>query len=127
MLALAVIGGAIAAYQLVNSTGSSVAVPSNLQGMKLPAAEKAVLQAHLKFRLASHKSLSGPYNTVTSTTPSGGTKVAQGSTVVLKYNVQPGSQALPDVSGKSVADAIAQAEEGRLAKRHARARPRWRA
>ena len=36
---------------------------------------------------------------VTRTNPSGGTKVAKGSTVTLNYNVKPGAQALPDVSG----------------------------
>ena len=108
VLALAVIGGGIAAFELVNSTGSSVAVPSNLVGMKLKAAEKAVKKAHLKYHLAPHKSVTGPYNTVTSTTPSGGTKVAQNSTVILKYNVQPGSKTIPDVSGKTADAAIAE-------------------
>ncbi|HEX6934207.1 MAG TPA: Stk1 family PASTA domain-containing Ser/Thr kinase [Streptosporangiaceae bacterium] len=107
VLALAVIGGGIAAYQLVSSTGSSVAVPSDLQGMKVPAAVKAVKAAHLKPKTVSHKSLSGPYNVVTSTNPGGGTKVAKGSTVVLNYNVRPGAQTLPDVSGLSVSDATA--------------------
>ena len=45
------IGGGIAAYELVNSTGSQVAVPSDLQGMTVPKAVKAVQQAHLKARL----------------------------------------------------------------------------
>ena len=107
VLALAVIGGGIAAYQLVNSTGSSVAVPSDLQGMKIPAAVKAVRAAHLQPRPVSHKSVNGPYNVVTTTNPSGGTKVAKGSTVVLNYNVRPGAQTLPDVSGLSVSDATA--------------------
>jgi serine/threonine-protein kinase len=55
----------------------------------------------------SHKSVNGPYNVVTTTNPSGGTKVAKGSTVVLNYNVRPGAQTLPDVSGLSVSDATA--------------------
>ena len=111
VLALAVIGGGIAAYQLVNSTGSSVAVPSDLQGMKLPAAVKAVKAAHLKPKKVSHKSLNGPYNVVTTTNPSGGTKVAKGSTVTLNYNVRPGAQTLPDVSGLSASDATAKLKQ----------------
>jgi eukaryotic-like serine/threonine-protein kinase len=107
VLALAVLGGGIAAYQLVSSTGSSVAVPSDLQGMKIPAAVKAVQKAHLKARPVKHKSLNGPYNVVTTTRPGGGTKVAKGSTVVLNYNVRPGAQTVPDVSGLSVSDATA--------------------
>ena len=51
--------------------------------------------------------MNGPYNVVTSTNPSGGTKVAKGSTVTLNYNVRPGAQTLPDVSGLSVSDATA--------------------
>ncbi len=50
VLALAVIGGAIAAFELVNGTGSSVAVPSDLRGMTVPKALKAVKQAHLNAR-----------------------------------------------------------------------------
>ncbi len=107
VLALAVIGGGIAAYQLVNSTGSSVAVPADLQGMKIDKAVKAVQQAHLKPKLAKHKSFNGPYNEVTSTSPSGGTKVAKGSTVTLNYNIRPGAQTVPGVSGLSVSDATA--------------------
>jgi serine/threonine-protein kinase len=107
VLALAVIGGAIAAYQLVSSSGSTIAVPSNLLGMKLVAAERAVQHAGLRSNPVGHTSVTGPYNRVTSTSPSPGTKVAKGSTVTLKYNVRPGPQTLPDVSGRSVADATA--------------------
>ena len=107
VLALAVIGGGIAAYQLISSTGSSVAVPSDLAGMKIGKAVKAVRAAHLKPQPKSHKSLNGPYNVVTTTNPSGGTKVAKGSTVTLNYNVRPGAQTLPDVSGLSASDATA--------------------
>jgi beta-lactam-binding protein with PASTA domain/tRNA A-37 threonylcarbamoyl transferase component Bud32 len=107
VLALAVIGGGIAAFELINSTGSSVAVPSNLQGMKIAAAVKAVKKAHLHPKPVSHKSVNGPYNKVITTSPSGGTKVAKGSTVTLNYNVRPGAQAIPDVSGLSVSAATA--------------------
>ncbi|MGN6793798.1 MAG: Stk1 family PASTA domain-containing Ser/Thr kinase [Streptosporangiaceae bacterium] len=108
VLALAVIGGTIAAFQLVNGTGSQVAVPSDLVGMKVPKAVQAVRQAHLKARPVKHTSVTGPYNKVTSTSPSVGTKVAENSTVILNYNVRPGSQALPDVSGLTVDEATAQ-------------------
>ncbi len=74
--------------------------------------------AHLKAHPVKHKSLNGPYNMVTTTSPGGGTKVAQGSTVTLNYNVRPGSQTLPDVSGLSVSDADGEAEQGRLEGRH---------
>jgi beta-lactam-binding protein with PASTA domain/tRNA A-37 threonylcarbamoyl transferase component Bud32 len=111
VLALAVIGGAIAAYQLISgtgsSTGSTISVPSHLQGMKLAAAEHAVKHAGLRFVPAGHQSLTGPYGVVTSTSPSGGTKVAKGSPVTLNYNVRPGKQTLPDVSKMSVAAATA--------------------
>ncbi len=108
VLALAVIGGGIAAYQLVNSTGSTISVPSDLQGRKLAAAERELKHAGLKYNPVSHKSVNGPYNVVTRTSPAGGTKVAKSSTVTLNYNVRPGAQVLPDVSGLSVSDATAQ-------------------
>jgi eukaryotic-like serine/threonine-protein kinase len=107
VLALAVIGGAIAAYQLVSSSGSTIAVPSNLQGMKLAKAESAVRRAGLKPKPVSHESVTGPYNQVTTTNPAGGTKVPKGTQVTLNYNVKAGPQILPDVSGMTAADAIA--------------------
>ncbi|MDR2985664.1 MAG: Stk1 family PASTA domain-containing Ser/Thr kinase [Nocardiopsaceae bacterium] len=107
VLALAVIGGGIAAYQLVNGTGSQVAVPSDLQGKKIAVAEKELRHAHLNSTAVSHKSVTGPYNVVTSTNPAGGSKVSEGSTVTLHYNVRPGAQTLPDVSGKTVDEATA--------------------
>jgi eukaryotic-like serine/threonine-protein kinase len=107
VLALAVIGGAIAAYQLVSSSGSTIAVPSNLQGMKLAAAESAVRHAGLKPKPVGHKSVTGPYNQVTTTRPAGGTKVPKGSQVILNYNVKAGPRTLPDVSNMTVQDAIA--------------------
>src|SRR5262245_24063079 len=107
ILALAVIGGAVAVYQLVNGTGSTVSVPSGLQGMKLAAAEKAVHRAQLKPKAVGHKSVTGPYGVVTSTSPTGGTKVAAHSTVTLNYNTKPGKKTIPDVKGMSVSDATA--------------------
>src|SRR5215469_15723456 len=70
LLALAVIAGAIVAYRLISGTGSSVAVPTGLQGMPLAKAEQAVSHAGLKWKLSSHTSLAGPYKTITSTSPS---------------------------------------------------------
>jgi serine/threonine-protein kinase len=107
VLALAVIGGAIAAYQLVSSSGSTIAVPSNLKGMKVAAAVRAVKHAGLTSNPVPHKSTTGPYNKVTRTSPAGGTKVDKGSQVTLYYNVRTAPQALPDVSNMSVADAKA--------------------
>jgi serine/threonine-protein kinase len=107
VLALAVIGGSIAAYQLVSSSGSTIAVPSNLKGMKLAAAVRAVQHAGLRPHPVAHKSLTGPYNQVTGASPSPGTKVDKGSQVTLNYNVRPGKQTLPDVSKMSVAAATA--------------------
>src|SRR5215813_13795390 len=107
VLALAVIGGAIAAYQLVNGSGSTIAVPTDLVGKKLTVAVQEVKHAGLTSKVVGHTSVTGPYNQVTSTSPAGGTKVAKGSQVTLKYNVRPGNQVLPDVSNMSANDAIA--------------------
>jgi len=108
VLALAVIGGAVAAYQLVNSSGSTIAVPTDLNGKKVAAAVREVRHAGLTANPVGHTSVTGPYNVVTSTSPAGGTKVAKGSQVTLKYNVKPGKQTLPDVSKMSVAAATAE-------------------
>jgi serine/threonine-protein kinase len=108
VLVLAVIGGGIAAYELVSSTGSQVAVPTDLLNKKIPAAVKELKRAHLNAHPVKQKSVNGPYNVVTKTSPPGGTKVAEGSTVTLYYNVRPGAQTLPDVSGLTVDEATAQ-------------------
>src|SRR5262245_19156711 len=108
VLALAVIGGGIAAYELINGTGSQIAVPSDLQGKPVPAAVHELKQMHLKALPVKHKSVTGPYNKVTTISPSAGTKVPEGSTVTLNYNVKPGAQALPDVRGLTVDQATAQ-------------------
>ena len=108
VLALAVIGGAIAAYQLVSGTGSgSVPVPRGLVGMKLAKAEQAVRKAGLTPQAVRHKSTTGPYNVVTGTSPKPGTNEAKGGLVKLDYNVRPGAQTVPDVRGLSVQDATA--------------------
>ena len=104
---LAVIAAAVVAYQLVSGTGSSVAVPANLVGMKLTKAEAAVTKAGLNPKPVSHKSPTSPYNRVTSTNPAGGTKRPRGSTVVLNYNVPPSAKAVPRVAGQSVSAATA--------------------
>ncbi len=114
VLALAVIAGGVAVYQLVSGSGggtgggAKVAVPRNLVGLKLAAAEAKLANVGLKWNTVSHKTPSGPYNTVTSTSPAGGTKEAKHSVVTLNYNVPPSSKTLPDVSGKTVAAATAE-------------------
>ncbi|HUZ54750.1 MAG TPA: Stk1 family PASTA domain-containing Ser/Thr kinase [Streptosporangiaceae bacterium] len=111
VLALAVIAGGIAVYQLVSGTGGSgggnVAVPRHLVGMKLLAAEHQVRKAGLIPNPVSHKAPSGPYNTVTSVSPRGGAQQPKGSQVTLNYNVPPSAKTLPDVSGLSVSAATA--------------------
>src|ERR1022692_2311605 len=112
VLALAVIAGGIAVYQLVSGTGSSsssgnAVVPRSLVGMKLSAAESQLKKAGLKWHTVSHKAPNGPYNTVTSTSPAGGTKETKGSVVTLNYNVQPSAKTLPSVAGLSVSAATA--------------------
>ena len=113
VLALAVIAGGIAVYQLVSgsgggtSGGGTVVVPRTLVGMKLVAAEAQLKKAGLKWHLASHKAPNGPYNTVMSTSPAGGTKEAKHGFVTLNYNVPPTAKTLPSVAGLSVSAATA--------------------
>ena len=113
VLALAVIAGGIAVYQLVSgsgggtTSGAKVVVPKNLVGLKLTAAEAQLKKAGLKWKTVSHKAPNGPYNAVTSTSPAGGTKEPKGSQVTLNYNVPPSAKTLPSVAGLSVSAATA--------------------
>jgi serine/threonine-protein kinase len=75
--------------------------------MKLTAAEAQLKKVGLRWQTTSHKAPNGPYNTVTSTSPPGGTKEAKHSVVTLKYNVPPSAKTLPSVAGLSVAAATA--------------------
>jgi serine/threonine-protein kinase len=112
VLAIAVVAALILAYQLVSGThhtsnATTTTVPHGLTGMKLLSAETTLHKAGLKWHAVSHKTPTGPYNKVTSTSPAAGAKVAKGSFVTLNYNVPPGATAIPDVTGKTVAQAMA--------------------
>ncbi|HEX9066122.1 MAG TPA: Stk1 family PASTA domain-containing Ser/Thr kinase [Streptosporangiaceae bacterium] len=107
LAALAVIAAAVIAYKVVSGTGSSVAVPANLIGMKLSKAEAEVTHAGLTPKPVGHKSATGPYNIVYSTSPQPGAKQPKGSTVTLNYRVPPKSAAVPPVAGLSVSAATA--------------------
>jgi beta-lactam-binding protein with PASTA domain/tRNA A-37 threonylcarbamoyl transferase component Bud32 len=113
VLALAVIAGGIAVYQLVSGSGGSagggakVVVPRNLVGLRLAVAEAHLHKAGLKWQTAPHKAPNPPYNTITSTSPAGGAKEPKGSQVTLNYNVPPSAKTLPSVAGLSVSAATA--------------------
>jgi eukaryotic-like serine/threonine-protein kinase len=108
-LALAVVAGLILAYQLISGTSSntsgSTTVPTGLVRATLAKAENALRQAGLRWRTVSHKSTTGPYQVVTSVSPAAGTKVNKGTAVTLNYSVPPGATAIPNVAGKTVAEA----------------------
>ena len=107
LLVLAVIAAAVVAYEVVNGTGGSVAVPANLVGMKFTKAEAAVTKVGLTPVPKAHKAPKGPYNIVTSVSPASGTKEAKGSSVTLNYNVPPSAKIVPSVAGLSVSAATA--------------------
>jgi serine/threonine-protein kinase len=104
LVALIVIGSAIGAYELINTSGSGTAVP-DVTGKKLKLAEKAIANAGFIPNAVSHVSATGTPNVVTSTTPSAGLLEPKGTQVTIFYDVRPGTKALPDVSKLTVAAA----------------------
>jgi eukaryotic-like serine/threonine-protein kinase len=104
VVALIAIAAVAAVYYTINGTGSGTPVPS-VVGLKLAAAEKAITNAGFIPIPSPQKSLTGPYNTVTSTNPVYGTKEPKGAHVVLRYKFKPGPKVIPSVRGDSVAKA----------------------
>ena len=85
---------------------SSIAVPSVI-GQTPDAAVAAMQQAGLYGQISVKQVASGqPQGTVASTAPAGGTSVSSGTTVII-YVSKGGLSVVPDVSGKTVADATA--------------------
>jgi serine/threonine-protein kinase len=101
LIALLVIGGVAAAYLLRGS--DQVTVPS-LQGLQLAQAQAKLDQAGLVGDPVPVQA-EAEDGTVVSTNPPAGTKVDEGSTVVLRVSSGPGTVPVPDVTGEKLARA----------------------
>jgi serine/threonine-protein kinase len=106
VVVLAVIGASIAAYQLISTGGTGVAVP-DVTGKKLAQAEAIISAKGLIPIPKPQVSLTGIPNLVTSTSPGPGQLEPKNTHILVFYNVPPGTKALPDVSKMSAADATA--------------------
>jgi serine/threonine protein kinase len=107
LIAVAVIAGAVYAFNYVSSSGSSYAVPS-VVGEPLPKAEQDIANAHLIAHVVSQPSTTVAKNNVISTSPPAGTQVAKGSTVTLVVSSGAGKVTVPSVVGLSATTATTQ-------------------
>jgi eukaryotic-like serine/threonine-protein kinase len=109
VVALVVIGAVVLAYEAINGHGGHVTSQSTpvppVTGLKLAAAETKLSNAGFKPVAVPKTTTTGKPNIVTGTDPGAGKKISKGSTVKVFYNARPGSRAIPDVHGMSVADA----------------------
>jgi serine/threonine-protein kinase len=92
---------------LIVSTGvGEVSVPS-VVGQNVDDARSALMAAGLVVSTTKQQTTDQPEGTVLSQDPSGGTSVEKGSTVTLAVAVAPPKVAVPDVLGRTQADAEA--------------------
>jgi eukaryotic-like serine/threonine-protein kinase len=100
LVALIVIAAIVFAYKTINghNTSTGTSVPT-LTGDKLVNAETKLTRDGFKFKAVPKVSTTGVPNTVSSTTPAGGTLAKKGSSVTVYYYARPGAKALPSVRG----------------------------
>ena len=106
MLFLVVAGGiGLVVYNQLQ--GNQVTVPQGLAGGTCAAAQARLTQAGLNGKCTSVSSTKVDQGHVIRTSPTGGSSVDKGSDVTIFVSAGPSAKELPDVSGKSVADATA--------------------
>ncbi|MEI6448168.1 MAG: PASTA domain-containing protein, partial [Actinomycetes bacterium] len=91
---------------IVSSGVGEVSVPS-VVGQNVDDARSALMAAGLVVSTTKQQTTDQPEGTVLSQDPSGGTSVEKGSTVTLAVAVAPPKVAVPDVLGRTQADAVA--------------------
>jgi eukaryotic-like serine/threonine-protein kinase len=101
----ALLAAAVALLLLLVPSSKQVTVP-NVSGQSQAAAVAALKRAGLHPMLQPTANASVPSGFVIGETPPHGTRVDEGSSVTLFVSTGPGSQALPDVTGKPVAEAV---------------------
>jgi eukaryotic-like serine/threonine-protein kinase len=106
VVALVVIGAIVLAYEAINghSAPPGATVPT-VVGSKLAAAEAKLTKDGFKVKTVAKVTTTSKPNIVLSTDPAAGKFVNKGSTVTVVYSARPGSKAIPDVHGMSVAAA----------------------
>lgn len=101
----ALLAAAVALILLLAPSSKQVTVP-NVSGQTQAAAVATLKRAGLHAVLQPTANASVPNGSVIGETPPHGTRVDEGSSVTLFVSTGPGSQALPDVTGKPVAQAV---------------------
>jgi serine/threonine-protein kinase len=107
VLAVAGIIALLLAQANKNDTPTTVAVPT-VVGLTEAAAKQAVEDADLIYQRAEAPSNDVDPGFVISSDPAAGKEVEKESTVTVTISTGPSSVAVPDVSGKSVSDAVKQ-------------------
>jgi beta-lactam-binding protein with PASTA domain/predicted Ser/Thr protein kinase len=97
---------AIAVVLLLPSSSKTVTVP-NVVGQSEVAASASLRSQGLTAVISQTSNATVPSGTVISATPPPGSAVAKGARVTLAVSTGPGSSALPNVAGLSVAQALA--------------------
>lgn len=101
----ALLAAAVALLLLLGPSTKQVTVP-NVSGQSQAAAMASLKRAGLRPVVQPTANASVASGSVIGTTPPRGTRVDEGSSVTLFVSTGPGSQALPDVTGKPVGEAV---------------------
>ena len=104
VVALALVGGLIFAFQYISGNGGNIAVPP-VNGETQRAAVQAITAAHLKPDLIPRASSSVAKGHVINTTPGNGQFVQKNSVVKVFVSTGPTKVTVPDVRGQQVAAA----------------------
>ncbi|MDO4913532.1 MAG: Stk1 family PASTA domain-containing Ser/Thr kinase [Bifidobacteriaceae bacterium] len=104
LVAIAAIVGIVFALRPNDST-VMVTVPTFNSTTTEDAATDKLTELGLKVKIEEDHNSSKPKGTFTKQDPDGGTKVAKGTTVTVWFSSGPASGTVPDVKGKSQADA----------------------
>ncbi|MGN6372907.1 MAG: Stk1 family PASTA domain-containing Ser/Thr kinase [Solirubrobacteraceae bacterium] len=104
--AAALLAAAVALLLLLLGPSTRQVTVPNVTGQSQAAAVSALKHAGLHPVLQPTANASVPSGSVIGTTPVHGTRVQEGSSVTLFVSTGPGSQALPDVTGKPVGEAV---------------------
>jgi beta-lactam-binding protein with PASTA domain len=103
--AAALLAAAVALLLLLGPSSKQVTVP-NVSGQSQAAAVARLKRAGLHSVLQPTTNARVPSGFVIGETPPHGTRVGAGSSVTLFVSTGPGSQALPDVTGKPASEAV---------------------
>ena len=109
LILAALLGGILFATSKLGPSQVKISVP-NVVKKQIDVAAREITAQHLLFVTKSVTS-DKPIDSVVAQDPKGGTDVKKGATVTLSVSAGVGTSDIPDVSGQTVADAIAALKE----------------